>query len=212
MKPIKRLGLAALAMLMALAFVGVSSAMAEATALCTEDVALLPSGVYEKTDECSSAKRVSHVHETTLAGAKAKLATPSGTVECDVLFLGDVKSANNLGSPLVIKGNFTYSNCNCIVEEENGPSEIKVLREGHERAKVTGEGLVHVVCSGFFSCHYVGVELIATARGPLLSNETNGEVSLINQNVAAEEPFLLCPDEARLTITTTPLVKVYLGA
>src|SRR6185436_7346086 len=116
------LGLAALAALMAMAFVGASSAMAEGTSLSTGD----GSG-------CGS----THVHETSTS--KAKLLTTFLTVECDVLFLGDALST--LGAPLAIHGKFTYTNCGgCEATEENGPAEIKVLRLGHETADITGEG------------------------------------------------------------------------
>src|SRR6185436_3049287 len=175
MKPIKMFGLAGLAALMAMAFVGVSSAMAESTALCKEDQAA---------SECPSEKRVTHIHEVSVG--KAKLLTTLITVECNVTFLGETKNANketkSLGEPLRIEGKFTYTNCGgCEATEENGPSVINVLREGHETASVTGEGLVHVECAGTLNCNYTGVGLKGTAKGPLLSTAANGEVSLQKQ-------------------------------
>jgi hypothetical protein len=146
------------------------------------------------------------VHEATLAGHKAVLKTSIVTVECDVLFLGDALSES--GKPLVIHGKFTYTNCaSCTITEENGPSELKVLKEGHETASVTGEGLVHVECSGL-NCRYTGEGLKGTAKGPLLSTETNGEVSLTEKEVH-KESGLFCPKESKLTITTTPLEPTY---
>ncbi len=194
MKPIKMLGLAALAALMAMAFVGASSAMAEETALCMEDAA--------------GCVALQHVHETTLTGKKAVLKTSIVTVECDVLFLGDTLTASGL--PLVIHGTFTYTNCgSCTATEENGPAEIKVQKSGHETGTVTGEGLVHVECSGL-NCRYNGTGLSGTAKGPLLSTETNGEVTLTEQTTN-KESGLFCPSTSKLTITTTPLDKVYLS-
>ncbi len=193
MKSIKMLGLAALAALMAMAFVGASSAMAETTALCHEDAA-----------GCIA---LQHVHETTLTGHKAVLETSILTVECDVLFLGDTLTGSGL--PLKIHGTFTYTNCgSCTATEENGPAEIKVTKTGHETGTVVGEGLVHVSCSGL-NCRYNGVGLSGTAKGPLLSTETNGEVSLVNQSTN-KESGLFCPSTSKLTITTTPLDKIYL--
>ncbi len=193
MKPIKMLGLTALAALLAMAFVGASSAMAEETSLCMEPKV--------------GCEALQHVHETTLTGKKAVLKTSIVTVECDVLFLGDALSG--AGAPLVIHGTFTYTNCgSCTATEENGPAEIKVLKEGHETASVTGEGLVHVECSGL-NCRYNGVGLKGTAKGPELSTETNGEVSLTEQTTN-KESGLFCPSTSKLTITTTPLDKVYL--
>ena len=169
MKPIKMFGLAALAALMAMAFVGASSAMAEETALCSVDEAA-----------CEEANTVTHVHETSVG--KATLLS-SSNVECNVLFLGD--TVEELSSPLVIAGTFTYTSCgSCTVTEENGPAEIKVLKTSHETAQVTGEGLVHVKCFGFIDCYYLGVGLEGTAKGPLLSAQVpdNGEVSLQNKS------------------------------
>jgi len=202
MKPLKMLGLTALAALMAMAFVGASSAMAESTALC-------------KVDEspCAVANLSKEVHETSVG--KAKLLTSVGTTECNVLFSGMVEKE---GSPLVVKGGFTYTNCvlgavTCSATEENGPAEVSVLKEGHETAKVTGEGLVHVVCAGFIDCSYTGAGLVGTAKGPLLSAQTpdNGEVSLSEQSVAKEAGGLLCPKTAKLDITTTPLTATYIS-
>jgi hypothetical protein len=206
MKPIKMLGLAALAALMAMAIAGASSAMAGSTLLCTADE-----------NPCSLANIVTHVHETTLSGAKARLLA-SPEVKCDVLFLGDALSGG-IGSPLVIHGNFTYSNCEggCSAVEENGPTEIKVLREASELAKVTsgtggGAGLVHLECPFGVDCYYVGSGLVGHALGPLTSSELNGSVTLSNQTVAEEDPSFFCPDSGKLDITTTPLVKTYEGS
>jgi hypothetical protein len=196
-KAIKTIGLAALASLMAMAFVGASSAMAESTALC-------------KTDEvpCKEANVINHVHETSVG--KAVLLTSIGNTECNVLFLGDAVQGMEEGAGLGIFGNFTYTNCvlggsSCTATEENGPSEIEVSRTGAETASVTGEGLVHVVCSGFIDCSYTGSGLKGTAKGPLISTQKNGEVTLSEQKTAKEAGGFLCPKEAKLDITTTPL-------
>jgi hypothetical protein len=189
-KSIKMFGLAALAALMAMAFVGASSAMATTTSLCTGD-----------TSGCG----VTHVHEESVG--KAKLLS-SITVECNVLFLGDALSGS--GSPLVIHGKFTYTNCgSCVVKEESASAKIEILKEGHETAKVTGEGLVHVECSGFIDCSYNGVGLKGTAKGPLLSTQKNGEVTISGQTTNKETGGFLCPATSKLDITTTPLTATY---
>src|SRR5262245_15304745 len=87
-KPIKMFGLAALLALMVMAFLGASSAMAETTALCETEAG--------PENPCES--MITHVHETSVS--KAKLLSTS-TVECDVLFLGDVQEE---GSPMIING------------------------------------------------------------------------------------------------------------
>jgi len=225
------LGLAALAALMAMAFVGASSAMAEPTQLCKEDVWLEIEIENEETKELEKVKiedecktPVSHVHETTLEGSKGTLLNSISDVLCDVLFLGDAaehevegkKLILSLGNPLELEGNFTYTNCvdekpnGCTVTEENGPSTILVLKEGHETATVTGEGLVKVVCSGI-TCRYVGTGLVGTAKGPLLSTEKNGEVS-ISKKETKKESGLLCPATSTLDLIVTPLEPTYIAS
>jgi hypothetical protein len=190
--------LAALAAICVAALVAPAIATAESTILCS-------------TDPASSCTAVTHVHEATLAGSPAELKTSVLTVKCEVLFLST--SVGGSGAPQVIEGNLTYSNCNnsCVVTEENGPSEIKVLKTGHETASVIGEGLVHVECGSFINCLYNGTGLVATAKGPLLSSETNGEVKLTEASVAEEDGSFFCPDTSKLTITTTPLSAIYIG-
>jgi len=189
MKPIKMLGLAALAALLAMAFVGASSAMAEETNLCSNDID-------------ASCTAITHVHETSVG--KAKLLS-SINVECNVLFLGEATA----GAPLTVEGNFTYTNCgSCTVEEIGGPVVIEVLKESHETGSVIGEGEVHVNCSGL-NCYYNGEGLKGTAKGPLLSTQANGEVTLSEQETHKVKG-LFCPSTAKLDITTTPLVATYI--
>jgi hypothetical protein len=204
MKPTKMLGLAALAAAIMTVF-NISSVMANPTALCSVDGA---------GGSCSASTKVSHAHSTTLTGAKASLLNSISNILCDILLLGDVTSAGSLGSPLVMQGNMTATNCvdekpnSCTVTEEGGPSEAKALLEGHETAKVTMEGLIKVVCTGI-SCKYNGENLIATFKGPLLSSETNGEATIIEQTVK-KVSGLLCPTTAKLDGTITMLEATYI--
>jgi len=188
---------------MTIAFIGAASAMAESTALCTAD---------EET--CAEGHRITHVHETTLSGTKAKLLTGLITVSCDVLFLGDVLNSGLVtNGALLIHGNFTYTECgSCLVEElEGADALIKVLKEGHETAKVTYQYNWFVDCgSAALECEYDGDGLLGTGKGPLLSSETNGSVTITNQ-VVHKHPGgtnSLCPNESKLDITTTPLSTV----
>ncbi|HET7485034.1 MAG TPA: hypothetical protein VFJ64_06605 [Solirubrobacterales bacterium] len=191
MKALKTLGLAALAALMAMVFLSAGSAMAEETALCGADEAV-----------CTSP--ITRVHETSV-GKAVLLANPK--IECNVLFLGEA----TVGSPLVVEGNFTYSNCTsgCAVTEEGAPSVIEVLREGHETASVVGEGEIHVNCPGI-DCYYNGEGLAGTAKGPLLSTQKNGEVSLQEWEVHKTKGTF-CPATGKLDITTTPLSATYIS-
>jgi hypothetical protein len=207
-KLLKLFGLVALAALMAMAFVGAGSAMAENTALCKD----MPTnhddeGLDGKDGVCDDP--ITHVHETTLSGAKAKLLSSILNVECDVLFLGDVLA---LGAPQVIhSGLFTYTNCNsnCVVTQE-GTVLISVLKLGHELADVTGEGQVHVECGAFIDCKYNGTGLLGHGLGPLLSSHLNGSV-ILSEQTTNKVGGALCPATAKLDITTTPLTHTYIG-
>jgi len=202
MKTIKTIGLAALTALMAMAFVGAGSAMAEETQLCTTD-----------TSPCSAPTTSIHA----ISVGRAKLLTSLGTVECNVLF--ESTSVGALAAPQVIKGNFTFSNCElvgveCEAKEQNGPAELLVLKEGHETAAVTGEGLVKVECGKTLICAYTGERLKGTAKGPLLSAQIpdNGEVSLSGQELIKEAGSgFICPKTAKLDIAASPLVPVYIS-
>ena len=112
----------------------------------------------------------------------------------------------------MILGSFTYSNCGagCAATQVSGPSIIEVLKEGHETAKVTGEGEVHVNCPGI-DCYFNGEELIGTGKGPLLSKEEHGSISIQEQTVKKTKGSA-CPSTVRLDIFTTPLVATYITA
>jgi len=193
------LGLAVLTALIATACLGVTSAAAETTVLCTANES-----------PCMGSHIVTHVHETSVS--KSKLLTNVGTVECDVLFLAD--AVKGTSAPLVIEGNFTYSTCkrgteNCTTTEENGPSELEVLKVGHETASVTNESLIHVKCGLIINCNYIATGLEGTARGPVLSTQEKGDV-IFKQKVE-KESGTVCPKEAALdSITTTPLIATYI--
>src|SRR3954447_1043834 len=197
MKPIKTIGLAAVLALSAMAVGGASVTVAEPTALCIADEG-----------KCSEGNEITHLHESTLPGQKAVLLNSLKTVECDVLFLGEAAA----GIPLMAEGEFTYSNCTsgCSVKTINGPVIVEVSKEGHETAKVTDhEGEMRVECSGI-SCSYSYEGVEGTAKGSLLSSETNGSNSISGKTLT-KTTGLLCPKETKLDITTTPLAEEYLA-
>jgi hypothetical protein len=203
MKLLKMFGLAALTALMAMAFAGAGSAMAESTALCEDDPG---DNIYAVCDDF-----IEHVHETTLASAQAKILSSVIDVECDVLFLGSALAALATNGPMLIHGSFTYTNCGvgCTVFEENGPGDVKVLKTSHETASVTYAFQIHVECWIFIDCKYNGVGLTGTGKGPLLSSEINGGVTLTEQ-VLNRVGGSFCPATAKLDITTTPLKETYI--
>jgi hypothetical protein len=200
-KSLKRVGFAALPALIAMALLCASSAMAESTALCISDE-----------NPCAIANQIGYIHVTSVG--KAKLLTSLTTIECETLFSG-VIPAKSTSPPLTINGNFIYTNCtsglgSCTATEENGPSEIDVLKTAHETTKVTGEGLVHVKCGKSLDCSYNGTGLEGTGKGPLLSTQIGGEVILTEKITAKEFGSLLCPKESKLDITITPLRAAYI--
>jgi len=197
-KAIKMIGLAALAALAAMAIVGATSA--SATRLCNAD-------------EASCTNPTTSVHATSVG--KAKLLTSLGTTECNVLF-----SSTEVGAEAtvqILEGNFTYTNCtlggsSCTATEENGPAEIKVEKTGYETAKVTGEGLVRLVCSGFIDCSFNGIGLESIGKGSLFSTEANGEASEGSGGLVSKEAGgFLCPKTANLNIKMTPLSATYIS-
>jgi hypothetical protein len=196
MKSLKMLGLAALMAFMAMAFVGASSAIAESTSLCKVDAG-------EK--ECEPQSFIEHVHEA--SAGELTLLNSLLNVSCEVLFLGNVEE---VGSPEVIVGDLSYSNCenNCTITEVSAHSVVKILRTEHETGEATSEGEIEVICSGFISCVYSTNELLATVKGPLLAEQENGEVSIQEQTIKKVKGFL-CPKTAKLDITTTPLEATY---
>jgi len=191
MKPIKMFGLAALAALMAMAFVGAGSAMAEETALCPADE-----------EQCATP--VTHLHAVSVE--KMKLLSNLTNIECNILYLGE--TVEELSSPLVLIGNFTYTNCgSCTVTEENGPGELYLLKTGHEKAKLTLEWLMHVNCFGFINCYYTGAGLEGVAKGPLLPFVEEGE---FGNAVLNFEKGSFCPEGTKLDYWVNSLSSVYI--
>lgn len=208
MKPAKKVSLAALAALMAMAFIGSTSAMAESTQLCKEDTVLLTGQL------CPESKVINTLHTVTLGGEKAKFLTETlGTVECEALFLGN---STGLGAPLQLKGNFTYPNGTCkrgtenctVAEVAGGEAVANLLKEGHETAKITFSFEIKITCGIWIVCTYDANGLQAIGKGPLLST------GLENGHWVLEEQELhrvrgVCPEKAFLDLNLHPLEKTY---
>lgn len=197
MKTVKTLGSFVVIAILAMAFIGPSLAAAENTALC-------------EVDENPCKSPVSKVHYT----GHIEVLTSVMNYDCDALFSGE---AFELGAPQEIKGNFTYTNCtasgaSCTRAEENGPSVLKFLKEGHESAKGTGESLVHVVCGSSIDCSYTLVGIVGSVRGPLLASENNGEITYSEQAMQKEAGGFLCPKTAKLDGKFVPLSATYISS
>jgi hypothetical protein len=98
----------------------------------------------------------------------------------------------------------------CSAAEISVTAEILALKLGHELADVTGEGEVLWACTAGFHCVYDGVGIKGHALGPLLSTETNGDVTVTEQQMHKVSGFF-CPATAKLTIKTTPLEATYVS-
>jgi hypothetical protein len=191
---------AMLAVLAAATFVVPATANAAETTLCRED----PGELEE--EGCPEGKAASHVHFTSTE--KGKLLNSLVKVECDVLFLGDKVESSE--APLLLKGQFTYTNCGtCTATQVSESVLLSVIRTSHETADVTGEGEVHVKCGSFIDCYYEGDELLGTGKGPLLSIAERGEVSLSEQEVHKVKGTF-CPSVAKLDLRVTPLEALYI--
>jgi hypothetical protein len=197
MNSIKTLGLMASMAMAGMAFVGAPTATAEPTGLCSAEPV-----VEEEIEQCPT---VAHLEGVSMG--KAKLLTPLMTVECDVSYLGMETSYE---PTLTFTGTFTYSNCGtCKVTEESGAAVFEVLKEGHETAALTGEGLIHVECGGSLSCTYAASGLEGTVTGALLAENGKGELSITEQKVAKESGGIFCPSEAALDLEMEPVSPIY---
>jgi hypothetical protein len=196
-KSIKMFGLAVLAALMAMAFVGACSAMAESTQLCKVDPGAAP---------CPGGNAVTNVHEVSVGKIKF-LASPE--IQCNALFSST--SVGALASPQIIQGHFTYTNCGCTVREKAGTTTtIEVLKTGHETAVAVISVTIEIPSCFGENCTYDGV-LVATFKGPLLSAVSNptGDMTISGQEVEGEGFF--CPEHMELDATMTPLSATYIA-
>lgn len=209
MKLLKMFGLAALMVLMTLAFVGASSAMAESTALCKVDPG---EGEHEV---CPVGELISHVHAATAAGNPALILSTLTSVACDLLLLGNVTNANNLGEPLVLNGNFTYTNCEtfsgtkCTVTEVSTSNNLNFVKLGHEKADLTLEFEMNVHCGSLINCTYNGTGLKGIARGGLLPYQA-GEEEFDEQPMNKTGGFF-CPKTTILEFWVNSLEPVYIA-
>jgi len=199
MRLVKMFGLCVITAVAAMALVGTTSAMAESTALCEEDTAELG---------CEEALQASHVHFNTPSGEPAHVLSTTVNIVCDTLYLGDTLE---LGSPLVIHGNFTYSNCkregtatSCSAKELSSDSLLELLKTGTELGTVSTEFEVLFECPLIFHCVFNGTGQKWTAVGPL--HEEPGESKTTLNKVRG----LLCPKTAVLDIWLEPLTALYI--
>lgn len=196
-------GLAALAAVAAMAFVGASSAMAGTSAICETNE-----------EPCQAANLVTHVH---FVDPAAKLLTTPITVTCNALFLGDALGLVS-GGPAVVHGSFTYTGCNstCTATDLKG-GLLLVLRTAAGLAEVTGDGFeVAVKCAGLIECEYDGQGLVGHGLSANLADVggTAGSVIVNNQTVhptGNKLTNIICPDPAKLDANFVSLEDIFIS-
>lgn len=200
MRSIKTFVPAILLATMALATFGSTSAVAEPTAVCSEEPT-----VVEGMERCPA---VSHLEAKSTK--KAKLLTLN--IECDVSYLGMESSAK----PVVYTGNFTYTNCTnkCKISEEKEAASLEILWTSHEKGTIVGKSLIHVECSESLNCTYSAATAKGSVTGALLATNEKGEISFVEQTLVKETGGILCPKEAAVDLEmelTSPLYLITLS-
>lgn len=226
MKLIKMFGLAAVAAVVAMAFIGASSAMAlESTLLCLKDTA----SATPTLTECEPPTTVHYLNvEVKLEGSPVKEVTKDKkgvllnstlNVECEALLQGTVLDELVTGGPVrveVAAGGLVYSNCTfgCTVTTRAGGT-LLVQKTAAEEATVNGDGFeVEVNCFGFFDCFYNAAGLTGRGLGPLKADVGGkGHVSYsdaLGGNTVNLVKGSGCPSVAKLDALFQSLVPVYL--
>jgi hypothetical protein len=138
-----------------------------------------------------------------------ELLTSAINILCEVLYLGDTLA---LGAPLVIHGNFTYSNCHeeggtttCSAVQTSSSALLEALKSGSETAEVKFSYELLMECAGFIHCVYNGVGLKAAEEGSLGS----GHITIGKQTVNKVSGFL-CPKTATLDVLWESLTALYI--
>ncbi len=172
MKPIKTLGLAAVAALTAMALMGATSASAETTQLCKKPA-----------PEACEAITEAHFLSVNLPpgdvtkDGKMILLNDTIAVECETLFLAKNPTGTN---PVVFNTvSLTYTNCTngCKVTVFSA-GKLSFLRLGTELGDVTATGfVVNVNCLfGAVNCDYDSTNLVGHALGAsTFGASTNGK-------------------------------------
>jgi len=184
MKLARMIGLASVAIAVAMALVGVSPAMAETTALCKVDE-----------DPCKEANQVTEVHF--IAHNNVNILSPiQGKYDygCDGLLSATV---SKLGETQTLEAqSLIYTSCGqgCTRTTET-LGTFSVLKTGNELAEITANGFeTKVSCSGFSNCTYAFEEQVGTLEGALLTE--NGHITYYKAPLEKVGGSFLCPTEA----------------
>ncbi len=220
-KLIKILSLTAVAVFAAMAFVGVTSASASDSLLCTNDT----TGLNPTAAECNEPSTIHFLTVSVTLNAKGEeiTADTKGTllngvlnVKCEALLSGEVLKGLVTAGPVVVHvpaASLVYSNCTfgCTVTVLSG-GLLKVLMKAAELSEVTGEGfMVRVDCFGFFDCDYDASGLIGHGLGPLEADTgKKGHVTYSENLVNLLENLSGgCPATAKLDALFQSLTPLY---
>lgn len=212
MKYVKMLGLAAVAAMALMAFVGASSA--SATVLCK----VTPTG---SPAECSSAYGKKQVYNTkatdpilTATGAEDVTCTSSET---------SIEQTNAGGAAETVKGNIktlSFTGCktvpaniSCTVTAVGLPfsGEIHKSSENHDGTVIVTNGKTQVKCAfGFLNCVFGKASLDLTLDAGNPASITTNEVELEQQE---ELGFEECPESSKwdATYVATSPTAIYVG-
>jgi hypothetical protein len=200
-------GLAAIAAIASMAFIGASSASAAHTALCSANEAL-----------CAESNLVKHVHMTSTANELlANFVGAPVNVTCEfVLALLHVEGAA-LANPLVLRLlQLIWQDC-----EANGGQACEVstlsfgtflvLRSAEDRQLGTAQSHgtnVNVSCGPLINCTYGGLPTLDLEGAGHTEGAGNGKVTAGGIEVE-QQSGLLCPPTANWHAEFSPLVPIY---
>jgi hypothetical protein len=206
------IGLAAIAAVAAMAFLGASTASAsQATLLCSNNTpTLTPSA-----EECGVVK---HIHFQSVEGPEAGnshgLLLGTVTVRCNALLLAETDDLlTAAGTPVNfnLNVNLAYTNClsgfHVLVLQQG---HVLVLKTGAELAEVTAGGFLVNVLGNGLNCDYNATALVGHgSAGP----EGKGHTTYTKSNVNLVEKlggFLPCPTAGALDVLFQSLTPLYI--
>jgi hypothetical protein len=182
MKPVKKLGLAVIAVLVATALAGASSATAS-TALCKVDE-----------NPCAKANQLTEVH---FVAEPILIHTSTMDYECNALLSATVGELGE--SQTLTAQSLVYTGCNQgCTRTVKKLGTLSLERTEAETAKISGSGFeIYVQCSSKIDCTYAFNGLNGTALGALLTSD-NGHLRFEEATLEKVGGFL-CPLVATLS-------------
>jgi hypothetical protein len=203
------IGLAAVAAIAAMAFVGASSAMANGpTALCKVNE-----------EPCAPGNLTGHVHFESTEEPTLETETPKLTVKClSSLALGDAEA---LGNPTgVTLTELLWTGCylapfsgthNCTVKTE-ATGLIDVLRTAANLGTATALGTeVRVTCGAVINCVYGGPTITGLTVEGALHNGSTSHGRLKAPGIAVPKVKGLCPASSKWTATYESLEHIFIS-